>query len=287
MAITFYKVYEALKWASSFLREANRDENAGELLLRHHLKMSRSMLFSSMQEQLDEDIKQKFIEDIHAHASGIPVQYIIGYEEFYGRTFRVNEEVLIPRPETEELVEGVIQRSKNLFREEPFELVDVGTGSGAIAVTLALELPNAIVTATDIAQPSLDVASSNAKALRANVTFIHGDLLQPLIQQGKKVAVVVSNPPYIPDGDIDILSPVVKEHEPMRALFGGEDGLDFYRRFMEELPLVMEEKGVIAFEVGAGQAHTVASMLEKAFPQAEVEVVYDINGKDRMVFAQL
>ncbi|HWO98620.1 MAG TPA: peptide chain release factor N(5)-glutamine methyltransferase [Bacillus sp. (in: firmicutes)] len=287
MAVTFYKVYEALKWASSFLREANRDENAGELLLRHHLKMSRSMLFSSMREQLAEEIKQRFIEDVHAHASGIPVQYIIGSEEFYGRTFRVNEEVLIPRPETEELVEGVIQRAKHLFRDEPFELVDVGTGSGAIGVTLALELSNAIVTAIDIAQPSLDVASSNAQALHANVTFIHGDLLQPLIQQGKRVAVVVSNPPYIPDGDIDILSPVVKEHEPMRALFGGEDGLDFYRRFMEELPLVMEDKGFIAFEVGAGQAHTVASMLEKAFPQVKAEVVYDINGKDRMVFAQI
>lgn len=287
MAVVFDKVYEALKWASSFLKEANRDENAGEMLLRHHLKMSRSLLFSSMQEQLNEEVKRKFIEDVKAHASGIPVQYIMGYEEFYGRTFGVNEEVLIPRPETEELVEGVIRRAKKQFGEEAFELVDVGTGSGAIAVTLALEMPNAIVTAIDIAQPSLDVASTNAQVLHADVTFVHGDLLQPLIQQGKKAAVVVSNPPYIPDGEIDILSPVVKEHEPMRALFGGEDGLDFYRRFMEELPLVMEEKGVIAFEVGVGQAHIVASMLEDAFPQAEVEVVYDINGKDRMVFAQL
>lgn len=287
MAVVFDKVYEALKWASSFLKEANRDENAGELLLRHHLKVSRSMLFSSMQEHLNDEIKRKFIDDVHAHASGIPVQYIIGSEEFYGRTFRVNEEVLIPRPETEELVEGVIRRAKNHFGEEKFDLVDVGAGSGAIGVTLALELPNAIVTAIDIAQPSLDIAASNAQALHANVTFIHGDLLQPLIQQRKKVDVIVSNPPYIPDGDIDILSPVVKEHEPMRALFGGEDGLDFYRRFMEELPLVMKEKGFIAFEVGMGQAHIVASMLEKAFHQAKVEVVYDINGKDRMVFAQL
>jgi release factor glutamine methyltransferase len=287
MLTQFHKVYEALKWASSFLREANRDENAGELLLRHHLKMSRAMLFSSMQEQLDEKLKEQFVKDVQAHAAGMPVQYIIGSEEFYGRTFQVNKEVLIPRPETEELVEGVIERVREQFGEEEFDLIDVGTGSGAIAITLALELPNAKVTAIDIAEPSLEVARKNAQLLGASVSFLRGDLLQPFIKQAKKVNVVVSNPPYIPDKEVDILSPIVREHEPMRALAGGEDGLDFYRRFMEELPLVIKEKGLIAFEVGAGQAHAVASMLEKTFPQAVVEVVYDINGKDRMVFARL
>ncbi|MFC3886404.1 peptide chain release factor N(5)-glutamine methyltransferase [Bacillus songklensis] len=287
MLAEFHKVYEALKWASSFLREANRDENAGELLLRHHLKMSRAMLFSSMQEQLDEKLKEQFIKDVQAHAAGTPVQYIIGSEEFYGRTFQVNEEVLIPRPETEELVEGVIKRAREQYGEKKFDLIDVGTGSGAIAVTLALELPEANVTAIDIAEPSLEVARKNARLLGANVSFLQGDLLQPFIKQAKKVNVVVSNPPYIPDKEVEILSPIVREHEPIRALAGGEDGLDFYRRFMEELPLVIKEKGLIAFEVGAGQARAVAWMLEQTFPQARVEVIYDINGKDRMVFAQL
>jgi release factor glutamine methyltransferase len=287
MADLFHKVYEALKWASSFLRDAKRDENAGELLLRHHLNVSRSTLFTSMQEQLDEEVKRTFIEDVYAHASGIPVQYIIGSEEFYGRTFLVNKEVLIPRPETEELIEGVVQRVKKRFGSETLEVVDIGTGSGVIAVTLALELPQAKVSAVDIAQPSLEVAQRNADSLGAKVDFIYGDLLQPLIRQGKKVEVVVSNPPYIPDDDYAILSSVVKEHEPPRALFGGKDGLDFYRRFMEELPFVIKEKGMVAFEVGTSQASAVASMLEQTFPQAETEIVYDINGKDRMVFATL
>ncbi|WP_110112636.1 peptide chain release factor N(5)-glutamine methyltransferase [Bacillus sp. CGMCC 1.16541] len=281
------KVFEALKWASSFLKSAGRDENAGELLLRYHMNMSRAQLLSSFRDELNEDIFKKFEEDVKKHVEGIPVQHLMGYEEFYGRRFYVNKEVLIPRPETEELVEGIVSRVQRIFPHDSIEVVDIGAGSGAISITLALELPSASVTGTDIAQQSLDVAKKNAEALQANVSFIQGDLLQPFIQQGKKVDVLVSNPPYIPDEDAAALSTVVKDHEPSRALFGGQDGLDFYRRFMEELPLVMNEKGIIGFEVGVGQAKVVAHMLQQTFTQAKVEVVYDINGKDRMVFAEL
>ncbi|MGP6151537.1 peptide chain release factor N(5)-glutamine methyltransferase [Priestia flexa] len=279
------KVFEALKWASSCLKEAQRDENAGEMLLLHHLGMTRTYLLASLQEEVPTEIMQKFQHDVKKHVAGIPVQYLIGSEEFYGRTFQVNQEVLIPRPETEELVLGLIDRMKQKFGHAPIQAVDIGTGSGAIGVTLALEVPAIKMTCTDIAEESLAVAKENAKRLGAKVQFLHGDLLKPFIEASQRFDVVVSNPPYIPDSDE--LSTVVKDYEPNRALFGGQDGLNFYRRFMEELPLVINKQGIIAFEVGFGQADAVSDMLKKQFPNAKVEVVFDINGKDRMVFASL
>ena len=282
------KIYEALQWASSFLVSSGRDENAGELLLRHFAGMTRAQLFAGMQERLDEDVLVAFRAAVAEHVAGRPIQYIIGFEEFYGRRFVVNEEVLIPRPETEELVYEVLQRFRSIFgKSKAVDLADIGTGSGAIAVTLKLEAPELVVTASDLAEASLLVARGNAEALCADVEFIHGDLLLPFIEAGRKFDVVISNPPYIPVGDIVEMSEVVTEHEPHRALFAGEDGLDLYRRFMVELPLVLKSTALVGFEVGAGQSKAVAEMLRAAFPEATVEVVFDINGKDRMVFATI
>ncbi|MCM3597426.1 peptide chain release factor N(5)-glutamine methyltransferase [Metabacillus idriensis] len=280
------KVYEALKWASSFLAEAERDHNAGELLLRHHLNMSRAEMLANLRTDLPEGVWESFKADVNRHAEGIPVQHMIGSEEFYGRSFIVNKEVLIPRPETEELVEGILLKAKYLFNGySSVEAADIGTGSGAIAISLALENPLFKLSAVDIAQESLEVAQLNAKTLGAEVQFLHGDLLSPILNSGKKLDVVVSNPPYIPDADILELSPVVKDHEPIRALAGGADGLDFYRRLAAEIPLVISERALIAFEVGAGQGEDVKALLLDKLPHAEAEVKYDINGKDRMVFA--
>ncbi|KMJ59309.1 SAM-dependent methyltransferase [Bacillus sp. LL01] len=286
------KVYEALNWASSFLKKNDRDENAGELLLRHHMKLDRAQLFSRMQEMMQMDTQSSFIFNVHKHVAGIPVQYLMGKEEFYGRSFFVSEEVLIPRPETEELVVGVLDRVKKHFSTtdtdgEKLSVVDVGTGSGAIAITLALENSRLAVKATDIAGESLEVAIDNAEALEAEVEFLQGDLLLPFIEQDIKVDVVVSNPPYIPQKDYDGLSTVVKDFEPYRALVGGVSGLEFYERFMDELPKVLKERAIVAFEVGMGQGEVVKALLEQTFPQAIVEVVLDINGKDRMVFAEI
>lgn len=287
------KVYEALNWASSFLKKNDRDENAGELLLRHHMKVDRAQLFSRMQEMMPMEMQSSFIFNVHKHVAGIPVQYLMGKEEFYGRSFFVSEEVLIPRPETEELVVGVLDRVKKHFGAdfeadgEKLSVVDVGTGSGAIAITLALENSRLSVKATDIAGESLEVAMDNAEALEADVEFLQGDLLLPFIEQEIKVDVVVSNPPYIPQKDYEGLSTVVKDFEPYRALVGGVSGLEFYERFMDELPKVLKERAIVAFEVGMGQGEDVKRLLEKTFPHAKVEVVLDINGKDRMVFAEI
>lgn len=282
----FAKVYEALKWASSYLVANGRDENAGEILLRHFLNMNRSQLFANMQTALSCDVSEDFRRAVEQHVSGIPVQHIIGSEEFYGRTFMVNKEVLIPRPETEELIYHTLQKIANLPGEK-LQLADIGTGSGAIAITMKLERPELSVAATDIAEASLKVARHNAKGLGADVHFIQGDLLLPFIESGRKLDIVLSNPPYIPVSDMETMSIVVTGHEPHRALFAGNDGLDFYRRFMEELPQVMNRHGLIGFEVGAGQGKAVAKMLEYTFPQAAVSIEFDINGKDRMVFAEV
>ena len=237
---------------------------------------------------LSDEIFAAFEQSVKQHGAGMPVQYIIGSEEFYGRTFFVNEEVLIPRPETEELIYHTLRQIKTIFpAEKQLDLVDVGTGSGAIAITMKCEEPRLQVTATDIASESLEVARRNAKALGADVTFVQGDLLQPFIAANQRFDVLLSNPPYIPDEDIVEMSNVVTEHEPHRALFAGVDGLDFYRRFMEELPQVMRTPGLIGFEVGAGQGESVAELLRSTFANAEVHVENDINGKDRMVFAVL
>ncbi|GGE82015.1 peptide chain release factor N(5)-glutamine methyltransferase [Priestia taiwanensis] len=281
------KVIEALNWASSFLQEANRDQNAGEILLCHLLETNRTGLLMNLHEQLTADQQEKFMHYVEEHIQGIPIQYLIGYEYFYGRKFHVNEEVLIPRPETEELVLGVLERIKRLFsREETLQVADIGTGSGAISITLALENQQLHVSTVDIAQESLEVATCNATNLGVDVTFIHGDLLQPFIQKGQKLDIVVSNPPYIPVEEYMGLSPVVKDYEPERALVGGVDGLDFYRRFMDELPLVLKEQAIVAFEVGHGQGGDVKTLLQMTFPDAYVNVVFDINGKDRMVFME-
>ncbi|MDA1536855.1 MULTISPECIES: peptide chain release factor N(5)-glutamine methyltransferase [Bacillus] len=281
------RVYEALKWASSFLQENGRDKNAGEIVLCYVLKTNRTGLLMNMREEITAEQEKSFAEFIHKHVEGIPIQYMIGHEMFYGRSFFVNEEVLIPRPETEELIVGVLERIERHFGDEKLHVADIGTGSGAISITLALENKNLHVYTVDIAQESIEVAKENAKTLGAEVTFYHGDLLSPFYETGQKLDVVVSNPPYIPEEDWCGLSPVVKEHEPKRALVGGEDGLDFYRRFMEELPNVLQKKAIVAFEIGVGQGEDVKGLLQQAFPHAHVEVIFDINGKDRMVFAEM
>lgn len=282
-------MFEALKWASSFLKEQNRDENAGEILLRYYMNLSRAQLLSRLQEGVPTEKWELFKLAVQTHVEGKPIQYIMGQEEFYGRIFYVNEEVLIPRPETEELVLGALERMNRMFAGDltSLRVLDVGTGSGAIAITLKLENPELEVTASDIAEASLEVARKNAVNLGGEVEFVEGDLLKPFIGSGTKFDVVLSNPPYIPVSDMASMSEVVTEHEPHCALFAGEDGLDLYRRFAKELPHVLNEKALVGFEVGAGQSDAVKKLLLEAFPQAKVDVVYDINGKDRMVFAEI
>ncbi|MBS4204713.1 peptide chain release factor N(5)-glutamine methyltransferase [Lederbergia citrea] len=283
------KLFEALHWASSFLKEHNRDENAGELLMMWILNISRSTLFAEQRMELSAVDWERFAQAVKDHASGRPVQHIIGYEEFYGRRFIVNEHVLIPRPETEELIVAVLDRINKHFgpSSEPLKLADIGTGSGAIAVTMKLERPELEVAASDISTEAIKIARENATKLGAEIEFRQGDLLNPFINEGEKWDIILSNPPYIPNAEEQILSEVVREHEPHNALFGGVDGLDFYRRFAQDLPKILNEKALICFEIGAGQGESVAGMMREAFPKGHTEIIFDINGKDRIVLIEI
>lgn len=278
-------IFEALHWASSYLEDNGREGNAARLLLQHILQTNYSGLMMQMHDPLTVEQSQRFVQFIEAHIAGQPVQYITGIEEFYGRTFQVDESVLIPRPETEELIVGTIERMQKLFTNSNLTVADIGTGSGAIAITMKKECPNLEVTATDLSDAALATAQKNAQNLMADITFLQGDLTAPIAQQ--KWDIVLSNPPYIAFEDMASMSDVVVEHEPHSALFAEEDGLILYRKLAEQLPPLMNKPGLIGLEIGYTQGETVANYFRQHFPQAKVSIVQDINGKDRMIFCEI
>ncbi|UJL45996.1 peptide chain release factor N(5)-glutamine methyltransferase [Virgibacillus sp. NKC19-16] len=276
------KQYEVLNRASLFLEKHNRETKVAEILLQHHLHVSRSKFFTMMQELIPQAVIETFQADIHKHAlTGVPVQHLTGQESFYGRPFSINENVLIPRPETEELVQHVINLAGQ--KDKQSVIVDIGTGSGIIAITLALEVPDATVYATDISKEALEIASQNANQLDAEVTFLHGDFLQPLIDQHIQADIIVSNPPYIAKRDAANLSDTVKNFDPGLALFADENGLAAYKKIIEQSQQVIKKHGYLAFEIGYQQSASVSALMKKAFPAAEVQTIQDINKKDRII----
>lgn len=277
--------FEVLHWASSYLEANGREGNAARLLLQHVVQTNYSGLMMKMHDAISEEQVLQFTNAIEAHVKGRPVQYITGVEEFYGRIFEVDESVLIPRPETEELIVGTIERMQKLFHKQELTLADIGTGSGAIAITMKKEWPDLDVTATDLSVAALATARKNAKNLQAELTFAEGDLTAPIAHQ--KWDVVLSNPPYIAFDDMPSMSDVVVEHEPHSALFAEEDGLILYRKLAEQLPSLMNTPGLIGLEIGYTQGETVANYFREHFPQAKVSIVKDINGKDRMIFCEI
>lgn len=280
---------EALQKASRFLQAENIEDALflAEYALRHALGWDRTTLFSRMNEPLSADMWARVEAMIRRRAAGEPMQYIIGEQEFYGLTFEVNPDVLIPRPETELLVEEVLKQAHQMWSAaKKLQIADIGTGSGAIVVALAVEgEENWVYTAVDIAQASLDTARRNAErhGVERRIRFVQGDLLTPLLDSGQRVDILVSNPPYIPSFDVTQLDTQVKDHEPLRALDGGEDGFDFYRRMVHELRYVLAERAIIGWEVGIHQAETVRSWLVDTGLFARVYIVDDLAGIGRHV----
>lgn len=273
------KQYEVLQWASLFLAKHHKEARVGELLLQHYLGMNRSAFFANMREAVPGSIVDKFTKSVMLHAqTGIPIQHITGVESFYGREFFVNKNVLIPRPETEELMERVLQNAP----DDPIRIVDVGTGSGIIAITLALELPNAQVYATDISTAALETAKQNADKLNASVTFLQGDFLQPIIDQDISPDIIVSNPPYIAKTDEPSLSDTVKYFDPHLALFAQDNGLAAYKKIIQSIPPSVK---LVFFEIGHEQGEAVQKLMKNIYPEADVAVIKDINGHDRIVSA--
>ena len=276
-------VYEALKRASSYLQENGREEGAARILLQHEMGLSYSGLISSMRDEISEQQFERFWANIEAHVKGIPVQHLTGSEEFYGRNFLVNSDVLIPRPETEELIEETLQLIDCHLPKKELAIADIGTGSGIIAITLKCELPDAQVVATDISQPALDMAAKNAERLNAHIDFRLGDLAEPL--EGEKWDVILSNPPYISYAEAPGLSDSVRDFEPHHALFADNEGLALYEKMAKQFPKLLNKPGAIGFEIGYQQGPAVEKLLKEAFPDALVYSKKDINKNDRMVFA--
>lgn len=279
-------IFEALSWASSFLVAHGRDENAARLLMQHILQINYSGLMMRMHDEILPAHLEQFKDYVEQHAKGRPVQYITGVEEFYGRQFEVNESVLIPRPETEELIVGAIERMNKIFgHNAKVKIADIGTGSGAIAVTMKGEWPNAEVTATDISNDALLTAKKNAEKLGATIDFRMGNLTEPIANE--KWDVILSNPPYIAFDEAKEMSEVVLEHEPHTALFAEENGLILYRKLAEQLPALLNKPALIGVEIGYTQGEAVENFFKSSFPQAKIEIVKDINKKNRLVFCEI
>lgn len=248
-----------------------------EVLLTHALQRERSYLYAHPEEELSEIAWIHYGRYLHERMKGKPTQYITGRQEFYGRDFRVTPDVLIPRPETEHLVEAAISRT------QPRDLVvDVGTGSGAIAITLALET-HGHVSATDISAAALNIAQSNAQQLSAQVGFLACDLLDAF--RDHSINVLVSNPPYVPKTDQPSLQREVRDYEPHVALFGGPSGLELYERLIADAARVLRPHGWLLLELGYNSLDPVRAMLEHTW--TDIDVIADLAGLPRVLAARL
>ena len=209
---------------------------------------------------------------------GEPVQYIVGDVDFYGNIIKVNKNVLIPRRETEELVEKILKRIQ-VF-DNPV-IADIGTGSGAIAITLAKKL-NTLVYASDISLKALEVAKENVATNKVDVTFFEGDMLKPYIKNNIKLDVIVSNPPYIKKDEK--IEDIVKNNEPHLALYAKNNGLEFYNSILKNASYVLKDKYLIAFEIGMDQGKNIEALAKKYLSNSIVEIEKDLSGKDRFIF---
>ena len=235
------------------------------LLLRHALGISHAVQLAAPERTLTPAQQATFDALILRRLTNEPIQYITGEQEFYGLTLRVTPAVLIPRPETEQLVEAVINEMKQaeLDSSRPLRILDVGTGSGAIAIALARHLPHAQITAVDLCAAALEVAAANAArhGLTNRIRFVQSDLLDALPPDELPFDVIVSNPPYVPTADRDSLHPQVRDHEPAAALCAGPDGLDIYRRLIPQARSALRPNGLLALEIGHGQRDVIAALL--------------------------
>lgn len=243
------------------LREENRD------------------LYLEMSQEASSTLQEVYHEKIALLTQDIPLGYVLGYEWFYGYKMLVDENVLIPRSETEELVGYVLSDIDDYFVNPV--VADVACGSGAIGIALAKELDQSVY-ATDISEGALEVAQKNATLNDVDLKIYQGDMLEPLIDRNIKLDVLVCNPPYIKN--TEHIQSSVLTYEPHVALFGGEDGLYFYRRVLENADKVLNEKAMIAFEIGFDIGDAVVELAKHYFKDSKIELRQDMNGLDRMVF---
>jgi len=273
---------ECLRNATQRLASGPHPDRArldAETLLLRVVQRNRAFLVAHNREELDAAQATHYAALVDRRMTGEPIQYILGESEFYGLPFHVTRDVLIPRPETEHLVETALQLAARHTRPR---IVDVGTGSGAIAVALACNLPNATVTAIDVSVAALAMAEENAalNGVEERMQFLCGDLLSPAA--GSQFDIVVSNPPYVASTDRETLDVEVRDYEPAAALFAGADGLTIYRRLIPQAHAVLVPGGALLLEIGHGQEQAVRGLLCNAeFDQ--IKSVADLQGIPRVL----
>ena len=285
-------VLEILNGSTDYLKK-HQIENPrlnAELLVAHSMDLSREALYIHLHRQLLKEEKEKLESLMKRRISGEPLQYIIGHQEFWSIDFKVDPRVLIPRPETELLVEqSLLILLKTLSKKRP-SVLEIGTGSGAIAIALAKEERDLFLMATDISREALVLAKENAKSagLSDQIKFINGDLFSPfrLFKGREPFDMILSNPPYIPCPEIPKLAREVRDYEPIIALHGGEDGLEFYRNITSQAPFYLQQGGWLLLEVGQDQGNKVSEMIEKGGCFKGVELIQDLSGIQRVVKAQ-
>jgi len=283
-------VLEALNWGIHYLRDhqIQNPRLQAELLLACSMNLKREGLYLCFHQPMGKEEEEKFKSLILRRASREPLQYLLGYQEFWSIPFKVDSRVLIPRPETEHLVEeGISILSKNPSERSPVVL-ELGTGCGAIAISLARELKNLTLIATDLSKEAIEVAKENAKdsGVGDRILFLVGDLFEPFSPFKRPFDLIVSNPPYIKNSEIDRLAREIKDYEPLMALKGGEDGLNFYRQIISQAPHYLKEGGWLLLEMGEGQGERVSELIESTGEFKSPILLKDLAGIERVIKAQ-
>jgi release factor glutamine methyltransferase len=259
-----------------------KEVEAVKLLLMELSNQDPHEFFLNLKNEVEEDFKQDFEEKLHQYLhDDIPVQHLIGHAYFYGHQFFVSKDVLIPRSETEQLVEEVLYLYDTFFEHKKVDVLDLGTGSGCIGVALALEEENMNVLVSDISFEALEVTKKNINLLKANAAYVQSDLFKNI--KGK-FDIIVSNPPYIPDEEA--VENIVKK-EPNVALYGGSLGVDFYEKILKDIKPFLKEKALIAFEHGYLQKDVIKGFVKKHLPNASIVQKKDLQQKDRFTFIGL
>lgn len=252
-----------------------------KMLLSSYLDVNPLEILTILDKEVDSDIEKLYKSSLEALKENKPIQYVIGNVNFYGLKFIVNKNVLIPRFETEELVEQVVEYTKDLNKDK-IKILDLGCGSGAIGLTLKSILKDSEVTLTDISKEALEVAKLNANNLNFDVTFIESDWFSNV--KLEKYDIIMSNPPYIrTDEEIE---EIVKNNEPSLALYGGVDGLDCYRKILANIKPYLNNKFLIAFEIGESQEEEIYDIVNKYLNDIEITCKKDLYGRNRMIFVR-